>query len=131
LSLDVILNALDIDDALKLGQEDNSSPKGSYRRNGEKVVLFEIAKKILPPDFDLIPKNGFTLPFDDWMKGPLRELVESSINYLSKNYSDIFDESYLIKIKNDYFKNKLPWYKIWILVVLGKWLKNLNLISKS
>jgi asparagine synthase (glutamine-hydrolysing) len=131
LSLDVIHNALDIDDSLKLGNLDLSAPIGSYRRNGEKIALFEIAKKYLPPNFDLIPKNGFTLPFDDWLKGPLREQVEFSIKYLYKNYSELFNENRLLKIKHDYYKNKLPWYKMWLLLILGKWLYNINKIAES
>ena len=131
LSLDVIYNALTIDDSLKLASKDFSAPPNSYRRNGEKSILFEISKKYLPPNFDMIPKNGFTLPFDDWLKGPLRNLVDESIDYLISNQNQFFDSKNLLKLKNDYYSNKVPWYKIWVLIVLGRWLINIDSIQKS
>lgn len=131
LSLDLIYNALSIDDLYKLTNKDNTAPPNSYRRNGEKSILFEISKKYLPPDFDMIPKNGFTLPFDDWLKGPLRNLVDESIEYLIINQSEFFDSTYLLSLKNDYFKNKVPWYKIWIFLILGRWLLNIDIITKK
>jgi asparagine synthase (glutamine-hydrolysing) len=41
----------------------------------KKVLLKRLAKKILPPDFDLKRKHGFSIPLKDWLKkGPFREL---------------------------------------------------------
>ena len=131
LSLDVIYNALSIEDSLKLADKDFNAPPNSYRRNGEKSILFEISKKYLPPNFDMIPKNGFTMPFDDWLKGPLRNLVDESINYLIHNQNEFFDSKNLLKLKKSYYSNKVPWYKIWILLVLGRWLINIDSIQKS
>jgi len=131
LSLDVVYNALTIEESLKLGGIDLSAPKHSYRRNGEKVILFDIAKKYLTKDFDLIPKNGFTLPFDQWLKGPLRGLVEDSIDYLSKNQTEYFETKYLLQYKDHYYKGKIPWTKIWVLMVIGVWLKNISLDLKE
>jgi asparagine synthase (glutamine-hydrolysing) len=131
LSLDVIYNALNIRDEFKLGEIDKSAPIGSYRRNGEKLILFEISKKYLPKDFDMIPKNGFTLPFDDWLNGPLRNLVDNSIDYLAINHTEYFDPKALLSLKKSYFKNKVPWYKVWILMVLGSWLRNIEEVKKN
>lgn len=131
LSLDLLYKALCIDDSLKLGIPDLAAPMGSYKRKGEKAILFMIGKKYLPPDFDLVPKNGFTLPFDDWLRGPLRNLVNVAFDYLVNEQTEFFDPKILVKIKKDYYNNKTQWYKVWTLMVTGIWLMNLNLSNKQ
>jgi asparagine synthase (glutamine-hydrolysing) len=43
-----------------------------------KIILKKVAKKILPPNFDYIRKQGFSIPMDDWLKsGPFRDLFWS------------------------------------------------------
>jgi hypothetical protein len=34
----------------------------------------------LPPDFDIQPKRGFAMPFDAWLRGPLREVMEDTLD---------------------------------------------------
>jgi asparagine synthase (glutamine-hydrolysing) len=43
-----------------------------------KILLKHLAKKVLPPNFDLKRKQGFGIPIDEWLrKGPWRNFFES------------------------------------------------------
>jgi asparagine synthase (glutamine-hydrolysing) len=40
-----------------------------------KIVLREIAKRVLPPAVAERPKHGFSVPIEDWLRGPLDALL--------------------------------------------------------
>lgn len=43
--------------------------------NGTKILLKQLAKKLLPDSFDFQRKQGFSIPLSEWLKnGPFREL---------------------------------------------------------
>jgi asparagine synthase (glutamine-hydrolysing) len=49
-------------------------------RGGEtKWVFKRTFGHLLPPDVLNRPKHGFDIPVDDWLRGPLRDMVESSV----------------------------------------------------
>lgn len=43
-----------------------------------KVILRQLGLKLLPPALDLTRKQGFSIPVDDWMRGPWRSLLDSA-----------------------------------------------------
>jgi asparagine synthase (glutamine-hydrolysing) len=44
---------------------------------GRKILLKRLAARLLPSDFDLSRKQGFTIPLGDWLRaGPFRSLCE-------------------------------------------------------
>tara|TARA_B110000879_G_scaffold213019_1_gene313015 strand:- start:121 stop:2121 length:2001 start_codon:yes stop_codon:yes gene_type:complete len=45
-----------------------------------KKILREILYKYVPRDLIERPKVGFSIPLDDWLRGPLREWAESLLN---------------------------------------------------
>ena len=67
-------------------------------------------------------KMGFVLPWEKWMKKELKDFSYQGLMHLDE--LNIFN---IEEVKN-LWKNFLcgselvPWYKIWSLVILGKWL---------
>ena len=110
----------------KLGNYINDN---SYKERGEKKIFFDISKKYLPENFDSGKKIGFTMPFDLWLKRDLKSDVEKSLNRIS-NSLEIFNKSYIENLYEDFLNNKQPWYKIWMIYILDKWLYNYNLYDK-
>jgi asparagine synthase (glutamine-hydrolysing) len=53
-----------------------------------KVLLRSLAKKVLPPGFDLTRKQGFSLPLDAWLRGSWRDNVQE---ILEQADSSLFD----------------------------------------
>jgi asparagine synthase (glutamine-hydrolysing) len=48
------------------------------RGNGRKIILKKLCERLLPPEFDLQRKQGFSIPMNAWLKeGPFRDLFWS------------------------------------------------------
>jgi asparagine synthase (glutamine-hydrolysing) len=66
-----------------------------------------------------MPKRGFTPPLSIWMRGPLRDLVESSLRQLED--VDLLRRSGIERVTRAFFKEpkSAAWSRLWALVVLG------------
>jgi asparagine synthase (glutamine-hydrolysing) len=50
-----------------------------YQPIGQKQLLRRQSSAVLPDGFFSRPKRGFEFPMDEWMRGPLRAVVESTL----------------------------------------------------
>jgi asparagine synthase (glutamine-hydrolysing) len=126
LDIEVFNFASSLPDRLKLNPESRNSTTGNDSEAGGKFLLGEISKKYLPADFLERGKQGFSLPLDDWLRGPLANLVEAkllnnpSIRTLGLSSSEL-------SIALDEFRGgSLPAIKIWLLLVLILWYEKLD-----
>ena len=77
----VVDTALSLPDAAKLGDVRNANAHGqTYRDTGAKRVLIDVGRRWLPPDFDMQPKRGFAMPFDAWLRGALRDVLDDTVD---------------------------------------------------
>ena len=118
--------ALSLPDNAKLGNLSNFSNygealAGSYRATGAKRILLDIGKEFLPADFDLTPKRGFGMPFGDWLRGPLRDVLEDTLSVDAARQRGLLDPAAVAAVKNDFQNNSGPWYKPWLLMMLELW----------
>lgn len=118
--------AMSLPDQVKLGSLSDFSNfgeavAGSYRATGSKRILLDIGKKFLPADFDLTPKRGFGMPFGDWLRGPLRDVLEDTLSVDAVRPRGLLDPAAVTAVKNDFQKNSGPWYKPWLLMMLELW----------
>lgn len=88
-------------------------------RSRGKRIFVDAVSDLLPPDIYQRPKRGFSLPYETWLNGPLKELV-----------NDLWQSSRLIKYG---LCEQLPaspddvppWPQRWTLMVLELWLRNI------
>ena len=118
--------AMSLPDEAKLGSLSDFSGLGeavaaSYRATGAKRILLDIGKKFLPADFDLTPKRGFGMPFGDWLRGPLRDVIEDTLSVDATRQRGLLDPTAVTAVKNDFQNNSGPWYKPWLLMMLELW----------
>lgn len=68
-------------------------------------------------------KQGFLFPWEHWIKGELREYCEENLKALGT--SGVFDQGTIAGIWADYNNGdkSVRWMEIWLLVVLGHWIK--------
>lgn len=78
------------------------SHKIKYDKGNKKRILKDIAYDYIPGELLDRPKVGFSVPLDQWLRGPLKErLVDMmSSDFLKKQ--GIFDETYLIPMIHNY-----------------------------
>lgn len=95
------------------------APAGSESKH----LLRAAMRSELPADVFSRPKRGFTLPFRQWMAGPLRAECEAAVDELSQ--CDIFAPGAIKQLWARYMGdgNAHQWARPLALVVLGNYLK--------
>ena len=118
--------AMSLPDEAKLGGLSefsglNEAIAGSYRATGAKRILLDIGKQFLPPDFDLKPKRGFGMPFGDWLRGPLFDVLDDTLSVASIRQRGLLDTAAVTAVKSEFLNSSGPWYKPWLLMMLELW----------
>lgn len=92
-----------------------------------KHLLRKMFSDILGPDQLDMPKRGFGLPMEGWLKGPLKQLKEDGLTAAID--SGLVKAEGVRAIERNYGADKYrsSWTRVWTLVALGRWLeKNPN-----
>lgn len=96
----------------------------SYDESGVKRVLIDVAREFLPADFfSRRGKRGFSLPFGDWMKGPLRDILEDTLSDDVVRRRGLFDPAVAADIKRQFLDGHRAWNGPWLLMVLELWMR--------
>ena len=69
----------------------------------------------LPPEAYNRPKMGFTLPFQRWLNGQLKDEVTQEIRN-----SGVFHRPAAAKVLDEYYAGRLHWSRVWTLYVLSR-----------
>lgn len=86
-----------------------------------KLILHDIARDLLPPDVLGMPKKGFRMPLDTWMRGPLRGLVEQKLEALCQRPWFNPDQ---VRMRYRLFCEKnLEYRAVWALVATELWME--------
>lgn len=119
----VVDTALSLPDGSKMGDVIKLTAPGqsTYRETGAKRILIDVGRPMLPKNFDLQPKRGFSMPFDAWLKGPLRETLEESLSHRMVHSRGLFDEKAVELLKEDFFTGHLGWPRPWLLTIIELW----------
>ena len=123
LDLPLVDLALSLPDDAKLGPPDPAfdAAHTTYRSSGAKRVLIDAARPLLPPDFDQQPKRGFALPFDAWLRGPLRAAWQEAADDLATDARDLFAPGAVAALAARYAAGQLDWPQPWLLLVFARW----------
>lgn len=75
-------------------------------------------------------KRGFVLPFADWLRGPLQELMEDSLRYLQ--CTGILNPMGINSVRSLFEAEPMgpAWSRVWSLIVLGGWMKKQQIGSR-
>jgi asparagine synthase (glutamine-hydrolysing) len=93
----------------------------SYRETGTKKVLVDAGEGLLPPGMDRQPKRGFGMPFNAWLKGPLRDVLEDALSHRSIEHRGIFDVNNVNVLKGKFFSGVCDWPQPWLLMMIELW----------
>jgi asparagine synthase (glutamine-hydrolysing) len=94
------------------------------RGSQQKVVLRELMKDKLPPAILKRKKIGFDIPAHEWLRGPLRELLEDSFDSGLSEYGQLFRRDGVERLKKRHLHREINvGYHLWGLLVLFLWMK--------
>jgi asparagine synthase (glutamine-hydrolysing) len=88
---------------------------------GKKILLQAVGDLI--PDWTWRkPKRGFTLPFGEWLRGPLRPLVEDALGDGAFRTSGWIDAGEADREWRGFQENpEAPWSRVWTTLMLALW----------
>ena len=94
-------------------------PDGTSKR-----LLVESLGGLLPETLIRRPKQGFTLPFDPWMRGPLRALCEQRLGDRGLAGRGLLNPFQIQRLWQSFLAGgkDVSWSRLWTLVVLDAWL---------
>lgn len=97
-------------------------PIECMRDGMRKAVLRELLARYVPADIIPKPKRGFAVPLGDWLRGPLRPLVEETLFSGSLYPDGVFDRRGLRRYWEDHLSGRrdLKW-GLWTLLTLQWW----------
>ncbi|MGH9800154.1 MAG: asparagine synthase (glutamine-hydrolyzing) [Blastocatellia bacterium] len=101
-------------------------PDEYKRPNGTpKSLLVASLCGLLPRDVVHRPKQGFTLPFANWMRGDLRKFCEERLDPRRITNRGIFDAREVSRLWKSFLDGspEVSWSRLWVLVVLEEWLE--------
>jgi len=93
--------------------------------NIKKYILKEIAHQYIPKSLLARPKSGFDIPFSEWMRRELKELVYAQINEKRLNEDKLFYTSSIINIRDNFYQGNDSYkYKLWRIFIFQLWYEN-------
>jgi hypothetical protein len=81
----------------------------------------DVAKELLPPGFDTRAKTGFSMPFNSWLKGPLREVMLDALSERSVAQRGLLEAPAVAHVRDQFLSGVLEWPQPWLLMMLELW----------
>lgn len=91
------------------------------RAGAEKALLVEAMGELLPQEIRTQRKRTFTLPWDEWLRGPLRPRLEASFADPAPAVADNLRAPGVLSVWKDFLSGKTSWSRPWSLYVLNEW----------
>jgi asparagine synthase (glutamine-hydrolysing) len=101
-------------------------PDGIKGPNGgaPKHLLVDSLDGLLPNEIVRRPKQGFTLPLDTWMRGPLRAFCEGHLGDRGLSGRNLLEPVAVRRLWDSFLAGarEASWSRLWTLVALDAWL---------
>jgi len=93
-----------------------------------KVILKRLMSSKLPTSVIRRPKTGLDIPTHDWLRGPLRPLLEDVLSPDAVSRSGLFRPGAIEAVKQDHMNRRANLgYHLWGLMILFLWIKYWNI----
>ena len=88
-----------------------------------KKLLIESFTDLLPPDVVNRPKMGFVLPWEHWLRGPLRPIADEALHMLEE--IEQIDHKAVMNLWARFLKGQpeVSWSRVWPIITLAIWMK--------
>jgi asparagine synthase (glutamine-hydrolysing) len=99
-----------------------SLPDAARRRAGaQKALLVEALGDLLPQEILAQRKRTFTLPWEEWLRGPLGARMEASFADPAPQLAAYLRPGGVRTVWTDFLAGKTTWSRPWSLYVLNEW----------
>jgi asparagine synthase (glutamine-hydrolysing) len=92
-----------------------------WRPGTQKALLAEAVDDLLPQEILAQRKRTFTLPWEEWLRGPLRARMEASFTDPAPPLAAYLRPGGVRTVWTDFLAGKTSWSRPWSLYVLNEW----------
>lgn len=97
-------------------------PEAARRTPGvQKALLVEALGGLLPPEVTAQPKRTFTLPWEQWLRGPLKARLEASFADPAPGLAPHVKAEGIVRVWQSFQAGNMSWSRPWALYVLNEW----------
>ena len=87
-----------------------------------KPLLVGALKGALPNEIVHRKKQGFTLPFERWLRENLRAEMEAALPKIGQGpLGSLLNHDSVTQVWDDFLSQRTSWSRIWSLYVLERW----------
>jgi asparagine synthase (glutamine-hydrolysing) len=87
-----------------------------------KYILRRVAAELLPSAIHRRKKHGFCLPLDEWLQGPLKELLLDTLSPMAIKKTGYFQHKYVTNLVRQHLHGHQRFGKqLWMLLVFHLW----------
>jgi asparagine synthase (glutamine-hydrolysing) len=98
----------------------------------QKVILRNLMRTKLAPAILKRRKIGFDIPTHDWLRGPLRPLLEEAVTFASVEHGEFFQISSIeAHVRAHLDRRANLGYHLWGLMILFFWMKKWRIQTKA
>jgi asparagine synthase (glutamine-hydrolysing) len=106
-------------------------PDAHKQPNGiPKRLMIESLDGLIPDEVVHRPKQGFTLPFDPWMRGALKSFCEERLSKTRTEKRGIFRPDRISEMWTSFLSGnpEVSWSRLWVLVVVEDWMERNDVV---
>src|SRR5712692_3262577 len=97
-------------------------PDAARRRTGvQKALLVEALGDLLPAEITSQKKRTFTLPWEEWLRGPLKSRLEESFTSIAPPLASLLKRDGVREVWGAFLDGKTSWSRPWSIYVLNEW----------
>ncbi len=98
--------------------------KARHRTGAQKALLVEALGELLPEEILGQQKRTFTLPWEEWLRGPLRPRLEASFQDIAPSLAPHLHAQGVRSVWAEFLEGRTSWSRPWALYVLNEWCKH-------
>jgi asparagine synthase (glutamine-hydrolysing) len=97
-------------------------PEAARRRDGtSKALLTESIAELLPREILAQKKRTFTLPWEEWLRGPLRKELDASFAEPVPGLAPFLHADGVREVWSNFLAGQTSWSRPWSIYVLNEW----------
>ena len=97
-------------------------PEAARRRDGvQKALLVDALGSLLPSEITTQKKRTFTLPWEQWLRGPLQPRLEQSLADIAAPLAPFLKPEGVRTVWENFLAGQTSWSRPWAIFALNEW----------